>query len=175
MRQVKWLLLLGLGLGGLSAAGPQGCASTCPDILDEAFTECSSRPGLRYTECSESYEFNDGAHFNDLGRTLDYCYCGEGRITCDDGRTASLCNTTRLDGTAALIYDDDGSAANLENGVEACLGYPSCTLLTSGCSFGGWYMQCTGKSTAYVISTGEVKASVSDALLACNPALEEVN
>jgi hypothetical protein len=172
VRQVKWLLLLGLGLGGLAAAGPQGCAATCPDLLDEEFTECSSRPGLRYTKCSDSYEFNDGVHFDNLGLTLDYCYCGDGRVSCDDGRTASMCNTTLLDGTASLVYDD-GAVDNLQDGVEACLGYPSCTLVTNTCSFGGWYLQCTGAGTAYVVSTGEVKSTLSAAVIACNPGSED--
>lgn len=159
-------LLAGLGLGALSAASP-GCAPDCSDVGE--YTECTSRSGLRYVDCGSSYEFNDGAHFSGAGAASDYCYCGLAQIECKDGRLASLCNFTPLDGSQALVYDDN-TGTSLENGVAKCLGYDACGLITAGCSFGGWYLRCEGNSgTRYVQSNGEVTVALGAAIQGCNP------
>jgi hypothetical protein len=171
VRKVNWLLLsAGLGLGGALASIPMGCAIDCGIPLEDDYVECTSRPGLRYTQCGPSYEFNDGTHFRSLGSALDHCYCGEGRITCEDGRTASLCNTSPLDGLTALYFDDDGSSDELAGGLEKCLEVPNCALVTSYCSFNGWFAQCGSR---YVTSTGEIVESLSAAITACNPGPSE--
>lgn len=170
MRIVRYLnllsLLSGIGLGVVFAAAP-GCA---PECAEDDYTECTSQPGLRYTLCGGSnYEFNDGAHFDDLGFASDYCYCGINQLECKDGRLASLCNVGPLDGSSALVYDD-GSRRTLEKGTAACLGFDTCTLETSSCSFNGWYLYCsTGSTVRYVSSTTEIFRELGDAVIACNP------
>lgn len=167
MRTINLLsLLAGLGLGALSAAAP-GCTPDCSGV--DEYTECTSRSGLRYVDCGSSYEFNDGAHFSGGGAASDYCYCGLAQIECEDGRLASLCNFTPLDGSQALVYDDN-TGTSLENGVAKCLGYDTCSLITAGCSFNGWYLRCeTGSGTRYVQSNGETTTLQANALLGCNP------
>ncbi len=171
VRKVNWLLLsLGMGLGAASASVPMGCAPDCGTPLEEDFVECTSRPGLRYTQCGPSYEFNDGSHFRSVGSALDHCYCGQGRVTCEDGRVASLCNTTPLDGLTALYYDDDGSAKELTSGLEECLEVKKCELVTSYCSFNGWFAQCGAR---YVTSGGEILNNLTDAIKSCNPGSDQ--
>lgn len=169
MRYLNLLSLsAGLGLGVISAAAP-GCAPDCASITEDDYTECTSHPGLRYTVCgSSAYEFNDGAHFDDLGFASDYCYCGIGQLECKDGRLASMCNFGPLDGTASLVYDD-GTRAALENGTAACLGYDTCALETNNCSFNGWYLRCAGTAVRYVSSTTQIFSDQGEALIACNP------
>ena len=167
MRTINLLsLLAGLGLGALSAATP-GCAPDCSDV--EEYTECTSRSGLRYVDCGASYEFNDGSHYSSAGAASDYCYCGATQIECKDGRLASLCNFTPLDGSVALVYDDN-TGVTLEKGVASCLDYDTCSLITSGCSYGGWYLRCqTDTGTRYVQANGEVTSVLGTAVVACNP------
>jgi hypothetical protein len=168
VRHVNWLMLLvGLGLGGASAVILDGCAPSCGGLLEEQeYTECTSRPGLRYTLCAGSYEFNDGSHYGSEGLALDYCYCGDARVTCDDGRTASLCNTRPLDGLSTLYYDDDGTAKAIGSGIKQCLGLDGCAVTETGCNYQGWYLQC---GDDYVSSKGEVLDDLAAAILSCNP------
>lgn len=167
MRHIK-IHTLSMGLGALSAVslGPvgtgvvAGCAYTC----SSEFVECTSRPGLRYVDCGGArWEFNDGRGFDSLGQALDYCYCGEGMVECTDDTVVSMCNTTPVDGKAIVVYDDD-SSADLTVGVADCLGRPSCTLLTAGCSNQGWYLACGGG--VFIGSDGQPK-SQSEALASC--------
>jgi len=169
MRHLNLLWLLsGLGLGALGAAAP-GCAPDCPGITEDDYTECTSSAGLRYTVCgSSNYEFNDGAHFSSRGPADDYCNCGISQLECKDGRLASLCNFSVLDGSNALVYDD-GARPTLEKGTAACLGYDTCTLETKDCSFNGWYLRCTGSAIRFVSSTAQILTDQAEALLACNP------
>ena len=157
---------LSLGLGALSAlsvgpaGGVAGCAYTCGE-----YVECTSRPGLRYVECGGArWEFNDGLGFDSRGLALDYCYCGEGQIECEDGRRVSLCNTVPLDGEAIVAYDG-GTSAELQNGAAACLDRPSCNLKTAGCSPNSWYLACSG---VYVGSDAQLKSSEAQAIESCN-------
>lgn len=164
-------LFLGLALGAVYTVVLDGCAPKCALISDdEDVVTCTSRPGLLYVTCEESYEFNDGAHYTSPGLALDHCYCGEGRVACTDGRSASLCNLGPLGEPSTLVYDDDGSSVDLAQGVAACLGYSGCTLVTDSCSYGGWYLRCGG---SFVTSAGEIKTSVGDAILACNPSRDD--
>ena len=167
MRYLNLLTLLaGLGLGALTAATP-GCGQDCSGVTD--YVACTSTPGLRYAECPDTWEFNDGSHYSTLGRASDYCYCGSELIECKDGRMASLCNFTPLDGTTALVYDDN-TGASLEKGTAACLGFDSCTLETSFCTYNGWYLRCVGaEGTRFVTSSGKVKTLESTAIAGCNP------
>lgn len=164
-------LVAGLGLGVISAAAT-GCAPECPGVTEDAYSECTSRAGLRYTVCgSDNYEFNDGSHYGDAGLASDYCYCGDAQLQCTDGRRASLCNFDPLDGTTALVYDD-GSRAALDKGTAACLGFDDCTLETQNCSFNGWYLRCAGGDVRYVASTTQISIDEVDAVFACNPRVE---
>ena len=167
MRHIKiYTLSMGLGalsavsLGGVGTGVVAGCARTC----SSEFVECTSKPGLRYVDCDGArWEFNDGRGFDSLGRALDYCYCGEGMVECIDNTFVSMCNTTPLDGEAIIVYDNNTSA-ELTVGLADCLGRPSCSLETAGCTNNGWYLDC-GPGT-YVTSYGE-KTSQSDALESC--------
>jgi hypothetical protein len=167
VRHIK-IYTLSMGLGALSAvslgsAGTgvvAGCAHTC----SSEFVECTSKPGLRYVDCDGArWEFNDGRGFDSLGRALDYCYCGEGMLECVDDTFVSMCNTTPLDGNAIIVYDNNTSA-DLEVGVADCVGRPSCTLQTSGCTNNGWYLNC-GAGT-YITADGQ-QTTQSVALESC--------
>jgi hypothetical protein len=167
VRHIKiYTLSMGLGalsavsLGGVSTGFVAGCARTCSD----EYVECTSKPGLRYVECGGArWEFNDGRGFDSEGRALDYCYCGEGMVECIDNTFVSMCNTTPLDGNSIIVYDNNTSA-DLAPAIADCLGRPSCTLETAGCTHNGWYLDC-GPGT-YVTSYGE-KTSQSAALESC--------
>lgn len=159
-------LFAGLALGAIAAATP-GCGADCSG--QDQYTECTALPGLRYAQCPDTYEFNDGSHYVSAGRASDYCYCGSAQVECKDGRMASLCNFMPLDGTASLVYDDN-TGSSLTNGAAKCLGFDSCTLETFACTYQGWYLRCNGPDgQRFVTSTGKVKTQESTAILSCNP------
>lgn len=156
---------LGFLYGVLPALSQTACTVDCG-----TYSECTTFSGLRYVGCSNGrYYFNDGAVISDEQETVDYCYCSVNTLSCADGSTLTLCNTIPLDGDT-FASSSTGGIVDLEDGVAACIAADACEFVTTGCSYRGWYLQCTsGAQTRYVSAQAAFVASSADATRECNP------
>ncbi|MCA9715907.1 MAG: hypothetical protein KC468_14615 [Myxococcales bacterium] len=151
-------------LGVLSAlALPSGCGGTCGEYVD-----CPSRPGLRYVDCGDRFEFNDSTTKSTEKDAVDYCYCNIKPLECANGREANFCNTATLDGDPLIwIGSDDG--VDLAEGAAECLDYSGgCRISVDGCNYLGWYLACADEGSGrYVGADGTLYDSSKAAISSC--------
>ena len=144
-----WVLGIGWFLGLAIAFSVGGC-DQC-----EQFTQCTTRTGLRYSECAEDrFEFNDGTTLNDAGAAFEYCFCPFLDHPCEDGRTMTGCGGS---GDPNLASFSDGEVLTFNEGYAACFGFDSCELVLGVCTQGRWIVACEGGGffdTVYFASDG---------------------
>lgn len=138
-----------------------GCGGPCDE-----YVECTTRPGLRYVQCSdERHEFNDGMTLEDANAAANYCYCSTAFVACHDGSELALCNFTGSDtGLGTIAVDKSGTSVDLASGVASCIGQSACSIETESCDFGGWYLDCGSR---YVTADARVVNSEISALGSC--------